>query len=282
MKSFQAHTDKIYRIKLLLNGYVATASADNKVQIWDPSNNWNSIITYGGHTSDVRALENIDMEKVASGSNDKTIKIWYISSGVADKIINVVDKVFSMQLLKNGSQMACSLTNEDIRIYDINTGSLLAILSGHSGDIQDLALISNDLLASASADNHIRIWNLTDNYTNYILGNHNSDVNGLKMIAVDILASSSSDSTIKLWNTTNGALIKTLSNHSNAIYWSIDFYSDCKTLVSGAEDNKISFWDIQTGRVLKEIHTGLSIYSLVVVNQTATSKINSNFYKLIF
>ena len=281
IRSFQAHSGKIYRMKLLLNGYVATASSDNKVKIWDPSNNWNSIITYGGHESDVRALESIDFEKVASGSNDLTFKIWNLGSAVTLKTINVTVKVFSMQLLKNGSQMAVGLTNEDIRIYDINTGSLIAILSGHKGDIQDFALIGNDLLASASADNHVRIWNLTDNYKNYSLGNHNSDVNGLKMIAVDILASSSSDSTIKLWNTTNGALIKTLSNHTDKIYWSIDFYSDCKTLISGAEDNKINFWDIQTSRVLKEIKTDKSIYSLVVVNQTLMSKYLTSINKLL-
>ena len=89
IKSFQAHTSSIIRIKQspFNNSYVATCSDDKTVKIWKNSN-WNLIQTYTKHTQYVVGLEWINKETIASGSNDKTIHIWSISTGQTQRIIN--------------------------------------------------------------------------------------------------------------------------------------------------------------------------------------------------
>lgn len=68
MKSFYAHSSYINRIKQLKNGFVATASDDKTVKIWDVSNfNWTLIRKYASHTHYVKGLEYINSDTVASG-----------------------------------------------------------------------------------------------------------------------------------------------------------------------------------------------------------------------
>ena len=70
-------------------GYVASASQDKTVIIWDTLT-WTSIQRYTNHTNAVYSLDQIDNDTMASGSKDKTIRIWRISTGQTLKIINVM------------------------------------------------------------------------------------------------------------------------------------------------------------------------------------------------
>jgi WD40 repeat protein len=287
LNSFQAHTDAINRIKQspFLNNtdYVSTCSYDRTVKIWYLSNpyNWSLIRNYTDHTQAVLGLEWINEDTIASGGYDYTIKIWSIKTAETKLTIYAGDVVYSLKLLTNGFYLASGLGSGKINIYDIiNNGSLISILVGHTVDVKDLILLSNDLLASSSSDYTIRIWNLTTNSPKFILQGHSLNVNGLKLVSYDILASGSSDYSIKLWNITNGKLIRTLTGHSYYILNSVDFLSNSQILVSGSYwDQTIKIWNITTGQCLNTLNTGLNIYSLSVLNSIGrTSKYRFFFY----
>jgi WD40 repeat protein len=78
VNSFQAHSDEIIKIKQspFNTNYVATCSEDRKVKIWNvaSSSNWTLITTYSQHSDDVRALEWLDSDTLASA--DQKIKLW--------------------------------------------------------------------------------------------------------------------------------------------------------------------------------------------------------------
>ena len=265
LNSFKAHDDQIVRILQLPNGYVATASNDKRVKIWDPSNNsnWILIRNYTGHQNAVFAVDYISADTIASGSSDGTIRIWYISTGVLVKqiIVGYVD-VLSLQLLSNSFHLAAGLSNKSLTIYNINDSSIVSTLQGHTESLRDLKLIGNNLLASSSNDQTIRIWDLKTNTPKFVLTGHTGIAYGLKLISCDLLASGSSDSTIKLWNITNGILIRTLANHTSYIYNSVDLLSDGVTLVSGSWDKTVKLWNILTGELLNTLSTDMQISSL--------------------
>ncbi len=275
VNSFKAHTNNIYRIKQspYANGYVATVAADAKVKIWNITNinNWTLIKTYSGHTHGVFGLEFLNEDTIASGSNDDTIKIWAICSGVTYRTINACSDVNALQLLSNGYYLAAGLWSSSINIYNVITGDLIASLAGHKSTVYDLVLINSNLLASSSNDQTVRIWNLTSYTQKFNLTGHSSNVRGLKVASFDILLSGSSDHTIKMWNITSGSLIRTLKNHTASILCSLDLYSS-DTFLSGSQDYAIKLWHVKTGKLLNTVYTNLSIYSLAVVNPTITSK----------
>ena len=270
MNSFQAHSDRIMRIKQLPNGYVATCSWDKTAKIWNvtTTNSWDLIQTYT-HTSYVYAIEYISTDTMASAGYDRTIEIWSISTGQTLMTIYTGDLVISLKLLSNGFYLAAGIYNQ-INIYNINNnGSLVSTLTRHTSGVEDLALINSNLLASSSDDYTVRIWDLTTNTTRFNLTGHTNAVRGLKLVSSDTLASGSDDYTVNLWNTTSGTLIRTLTNHTDAINFGVDMLISNQILVSGSFDQTIKTWNISTGEVLNTIDTGTLIIYLAVLNPLA-------------
>ncbi len=276
IKSFTAHSDWINRIKQspFNNGqYVATCSDDSQVKIWDCASSWTLVRNYTNHTSWVWGLEWITADTIVSGSEDQTIKIWSINTGQTQRTINAGGWVASLILLTNQIHLAAGLGNGNINIYNINDGSLVVSLQGHSGVIYDITVIGSYLLSSSS-NPEIKIWNLTTYTNKYNLTGHSGGIRSLKRISSTLLASGSYDRTIKLWDITSGTLIRTLTNHTDDIRCSIDVMNDgSQTLVSGSADQTIKLWDMSSGQVLNTIQTGLYINALAVIksNQTPTS-----------
>ena len=288
VNSFRAHTSIIYRIKQSLfnnnNDLVATCSGDKTVKIWNISNisNWTLLRTYKDHNTTVYSLEWINADTIASGSYDQTIRIWSISTGQTNIIINASSIVFSLKLLNNGFYLASALSNGKIKINNVNdNGNLISTLDGHTSNVRDLSLISDDLLASSSGypDQTIRIWNLTTNSAKFNLTGHANSVYGLRLMSSDILASGSADNSTKLWNITSGSLIRTLKNHTNYIYWSVDLINNYdnsqSVLVSGSMDQTIKIWNYATGDLLNTVKTTVQIQTLTVLNPSIVETVSS-------
>jgi WD40 repeat protein len=275
VNSFRAHSSQINRIKQspfntnTNTNYVATCSNDTKVKIWNVSSSfdWTLITTYSQHSSQVLALEWLDNNTLASGSYDRTIKLWSPTTGQTKRTIQTnAPYVWSLTILNTNIHLAAGLSYGDINIYNINDGNLVSSLKGHTDAVADLAQLSDELLASSSGDGTVRIWNLTTNTCKFILTGHTNGVVVLKQITPRILASGSHDSTIKLWDITSGQLIRTLTGHTSSILWSVDSFNNGQTLVSGSWDQTIKLWNWSTGECLNTIQTpGSYIRSLAVI-----------------
>jgi WD40 repeat protein len=279
IKSFTAHSsNKINRIKQspFNKDLVATCSYDNSVKIWNATtttNNWNLRRTYTGHGNPVYGLEWIDQDTIASGSINKDIQIWSISTGTTARTISTVLEVYCLKLLSNGVHLVSGLGN-NIKIYNKNDGSAISTLTGHSALIRDLAFVNNgNLLASSSEDSSVFIWDLTTNTRKWDLSGHSSPVYGLKMISNEILASGSDDTSIKLWNITNGKVIRTMMS-SGKKYWSVDLLNDGVTLVSGSDGGLVELRNVNNGSLLRSINTGMTIRTLATLNITAAPTSN--------
>jgi WD40 repeat protein len=270
VNSFQAHSDRIYRIKQspFNTNYVATCSWDATVKIWNVSSsfNWTLITTYSQHSYGPYGLEWLDNDTLASGSTDKTIKLWSPTTGQTKLTIQTNQSVNSLTMLNTNIHLAAGLSYGDINIYNINDGNLVSSLKGHTSQVNDLVQLSNELLSSSSNDTTVRIWNLTTNTCKFILTGHTSGVYGLKQITSSILASGSLDATIKLWDITSGQLIRTLTGHTDGIWFSVDLLNT-QTLVSGSYYETIKLWNWSTGECFSTTQTPDSyITSLAVIN----------------
>jgi WD40 repeat protein len=271
-RSFQAHTSQITRLiqSPFSSGYAATCSFDYTVKIWNPFSNWTLVRTLSGHSSSIEGLEWINDDTIATGSSDSTLRIWTISSGTTIRTIQPGNGVSSLRLLSNGLFLAAGLyTSGNINIYNVNTGSQIATLRGHTATVWNFLLINNDIMVSAGGtpDNTIRIWNLTSYTQKFVFSGHGDAVTGLKLLSSNSFASSSNDRTIKIWNYVSGYSIRTLTGHGGWVMWAIDLMSDGQTLMSGANDYSIKMWNWQTGACLQTINAGLNIRALSLIKR---------------
>jgi WD40 repeat protein len=263
----------VSRIKILPNGQVFTSYSDSSIRIWNIANplSWSLVRTYTGHSGPTYGIVFIRADTLATGSLDKTIKIWRISTGFTNRIITPGTIVYSVALLTDGVTLASACSNK-INFYNVNTGSFLRTITASPSTITELLVISSTLLASAGFDYRIRIWNLTltTNIAVRTMTGHTNNVYELKRISADMIASASFDTTIRLWNITNGNLIRNLTGHTNSLQYSIDYLS-CSILASGSVGTEgIILWNIFSGQSLTISTSGLQIQSLAVNGATSS------------
>jgi WD40 repeat protein len=228
--------------------------------------------TYTGHSGLVYGIDYVNADTVVTGSQDRTIKIWRISTGATSLTISPEKYVNGVAVLSDGISLAANCLYY-ILFFNINTGAFISASSSQSSssDLIDLIVLSSTLFASSGTDKTVRIWSQINKQTQFTLSGHNATVFGIRLVASDILASASIDKTIKLWNITSGTLIRTLTGHTGSLMFSVDYY-DCSIIASGSTGTEgIKLWNIFSGESLSISSGGLLIGALAVYN-AASSK----------
>ena len=245
--------------------------------------------TLKGHSNWVDSVAySPDGQTVASGSNDKTIKLWNVNTGNLlqtfeghSKWVNSVAYSPDGQTLASGSNdnsvgevLASGSFDDTIKLWNVKTGKLLQTLEGNSHSVNSVAyspdgqtlasggsisyqelirLKYSPDLASGSYDQSIKLWDVK---TGKLLQTLKDDSGSVKSVAYSpdgqTLASGSRDNTIKLWDVKTGKLLQTLEGHSSSVK-SVAYSPDGQTLASGSWDNTIKLWNVKTGNLLQTL-----------------------------
>ncbi|KAH7202846.1 WD40-repeat-containing domain protein, partial [Fusarium oxysporum] len=119
------------------------------------------LLTLEGHNSHVSSVVfSHDSKKVASGSDDKTIRIWDAETGECkQELKGHSDWVSSVVFSHDSKKVASAAYDKTIRIWDAETGECKQELKGHNSYVSSV-VFSHDSkkVASAAYDKTIRIW----------------------------------------------------------------------------------------------------------------------------
>ncbi|CEP18911.1 hypothetical protein [Parasitella parasitica] len=173
--------------------------------------------------------------------------------------------------------------DHSINVYDIKTGNLKRVLSGHDGGVWALQYVGNTLV-TGSIDRTIRVWDIEKGICRFILRGHSSTVRCLKIVmpskivnpdgsitmepSEPIIVSGSRDMTIRVWRLpdlekepqqplstcleddviSQRFLKYKLVEHEHSVR---DLAVYGNILVSGSYDNNVIVWNIETG---KKVH----------------------------
>ncbi|PHH49856.1 Vegetative incompatibility protein HET-E-1 [Ceratocystis fimbriata CBS 114723] len=127
--------------------------------------NWDVCLrTLEGHGSFVNSVVfSNDGQRLASGSYDKTVKIWDATSGACLQTLEGHHKsVKSVVFSNDGQRLASGSSDKTVKIWDATSGACLQTLKGHGGYVYSV-VFSNDgqRLASESWDKTVKIWDVT-------------------------------------------------------------------------------------------------------------------------
>ena len=196
-----------------------------------------------------------DGNTLASGSDDRTIKLWDARSGELLRTLEGhTSFVESVAFAPDGNTLASGSWDKTIKIWDARSGALLRTLEGHRNWVSSVAFAPDGkTLASGSWGYTTKLWDARSGALLRTLEGHTSGVSSVAF-APDgkTLASGSWDKTIKLWDARSGELVRTLEGHANDVR-SVAFAPDGSTLASGSEDNTIKLWDARSGELLRTL-----------------------------
>jgi WD40 repeat protein len=219
-----------------------------------PGNLFKNITKYqegllNGHTGCVLSITLLQDNKIATGSDDNSIKIWdLLTRDCIKTFIGHFESVNCIAFLGN-NKIASGSEDDTIKIWDIITGICLQTLTGHSSSIFHIIFLSNNMIASASLDKSIKIWDINTGDCLRTMIGHSSQVLCLVLINDYKIASAGFDGSIKIWDINTGDCLRTMEGHSSQVLC-LALINDCK-IASGSEDLSIKIFDINTGNCLK-------------------------------
>jgi WD40 repeat protein len=107
----------------------------------------------------IKCLCTISYDRIASGSNDKTIQIWDIGIHgykCSKTLKGHTSNVNSLLLLSN-NRLASSSSDWSIKIWCLNDLDLILTINGHTYAVNCLGIL-NDLIVSGSSDWSLKVW----------------------------------------------------------------------------------------------------------------------------
>lgn len=275
------HNDSVNQIVLSLDGHkIASCSDDTTIILHDINRGTSKNDVLKGHSDWVSCIAfNNETTLLASGSDDRSVLIWQLSSlEVLARINGHSDTIRCVVFNYEGSRVLTGSADELIKIWDPYKGRQIGkALDFHIGSVNSMAFqIDGTRLVSGGSDMVLKVYdNILRSMNEFaidtaapkfggmskdelvktslstcryrILHGHKSSVNGVSINHDGTLvATCGNDMLIILWDMTTGKPLKTLEGHTDWIS-ELQFSRDGLLLLSCGDDASLRVWDVKTG-----------------------------------
>jgi WD40 repeat protein len=160
------------------------------VRMWDVKTRVGTPLE--GHESWVNSVAiSPDGTKIASGSYDKTIRLWSVKSQAPiGKPIQGRSDVTSVAFSHNGAFIVSGFDDGIIQLWNVETGAKFGDpLRDHTDRVTSVACSPNSIhIASGSLDRSVRLWNMGDILVRDAMGRAHGDSHKSKAYTVDDMA----------------------------------------------------------------------------------------------
>jgi WD40 repeat protein/tRNA A-37 threonylcarbamoyl transferase component Bud32 len=228
---------------------IASANADNTVTGWFTSSGTHAF-TLRGHKCGVTAVAcSSDGACLASGSLDRTVKLWDIRRRDDDLTLRASEGYTSVAFSPDGAYLASAPRDNALLIWDLSTGKVAARLR-HLPEIVNGLAFSRDGVhpACAGDDGKVRIREMPQGLQTHSLQGHSGSVHSVAFHPNGArLASAGEDGTIRLWEFPSGLEKLRLCGHDGAVH-AVAFSPDGGRLASAGKDGVVRVWDAGTGQ----------------------------------
>lgn len=159
---------------------ICTGGEDGKLKLWNATSGFCYVTMEKSHTAPVTAVAFAKSSVVVSASLDGTVRAHDLHRYKTFKTLTTPTPVQFLSLAVDASgEIVCAGSADPFQVYvwNLQTGKLLDVLTGHEGPIVDLSFqASGGLLASASWDGTIKLWDVFKTNTPSESLQHSTDV----------------------------------------------------------------------------------------------------------
>lgn len=214
-----------------------------------------------GHTLSVNTIAlSPDGSTLASGSDDKTIRLW---NGVTGQPIATLSghtqAIKSLAFSPDGTLLVSASQDKTLRLWHVQQQKCLQTCVAHSQSVTCVAYHPQEhWLASVSWDKTLKLWesSLDREPLLCLLTGHLLQLTAGVFSPVNfrLIATASYDRTVRLWQIDrtetgfSGKLLHILADHVGAVF-TVAFSPDGKLVATGGDDRTIKLWDVDTGRL---------------------------------
>ncbi|KAK9505611.1 hypothetical protein O3M35_009622 [Rhynocoris fuscipes] len=256
ISSMTGHSGAIMDLHFSTDGNtIFTCSTDNTVAMWDVIAG-QRIKKLKGHTGFVNACHPTrrGTQLIVSGSDDCSIKVWDPrKKGKATTLVNPY-QVLTVSFNDTAEQVFSSGIDNDIKIWDLRTNSVINKLRGHTDSVTGMALSSDgSYLLTNSMDNSLRIWDVRpyapqERCVKILSGHqHNFEKNLLRCSWSpdgSKVSAGSGDRFVYMWDTTTRRILYKLPGHNGSVN-DVQFHPTEPIIASASSDKTIFLGEIE-------------------------------------
>ncbi|KYC40002.1 hypothetical protein WA1_29020 [Scytonema hofmannii PCC 7110] len=197
---------------------------------------------------------------IASGSRDKTVKLWRMDGGLINTWNAHNGWVNSVTFSPDGKFLVSGGEDNVVKLWNVADAKLMRTFTGHTERITRVKFSPDGkIIASASGDKSINLWKLDGKLWQTLGGKkgHTQQVNSISFSPDgQLVVSAAADGTIKFWSL-DGTLLAAIKGHDEQVR-DVNVSPDGKILASASDDKTIRFWNLTNSSRAQED----SIYSV--------------------
>ncbi|KAI4117642.1 MAG: hypothetical protein LQ345_002180 [Seirophora villosa] len=226
--------------------------------------------TLTGHLAGISTLAwSPDGRTLASGSDDKSIRLWDVVTGKAYPVplLGHHNYIYSIAFSPKGNMLVSGSYDEAVFLWDVRAARVMRSLPAHADPVGGVDFIRDGtLIVSCAGDGLIRVWDTaTGQCLRTLVHEDNAPVSSVRFSPNGrFVLAWTLDSCVRLWNYVEGRCVKTYQGHRNVRFslgGAFGVYGDedgqvgmgekKAFAVSGSETGEILWWDVQSKGVLQ-------------------------------
>jgi cytochrome c len=240
------HADAVNAIVLFRDGRAVTAGADGRIAIWTPGNTQPDAVLEG-HTAPIVALAlSPDGATLASASWDHTVRLWPLAAGGVPRVLDGhAQNVNGVAFAPDGRTLVSVSYDQSLRIWPLS-GPPAPTVVAMPAPLNAVAVGGDGEIATGGADGKVYFLTAAGVATGEVAAGPRPVIS----IAISpdgaLVAAASIGGSVAVIDRKTRSLARTLVGPGLPV-WSVAFFPDSRTLLTGGADNIIRRWNVATG-----------------------------------
>ncbi|KAG8793872.1 hypothetical protein FRC12_001256 [Ceratobasidium sp. 428] len=188
---------------------------------------------------------------IASGSHDKTVQVWDMTTGAAviEPLRGHTESLRSVMFSSDGRLIMSGSDDKTVRLWDARTGRSAGAPIGVGAPVYSVAASPDDnKIVIGCSGGAMKTYDVAAGDMLFEHTGHTSDINSVAFSPDGRrIASASYDNTVRIWEASTGSSTgDPLKGHTRSVR-SVAFSNDGGYIASGSYDKAIYIWDAATG-----------------------------------
>jgi cytochrome c len=249
------HDDAVNAVAWLKDGRIATAGADGHIALWKPGEPQPDRVLDGHRGPVVGLALSPDGATLASASWDHTVRLWPLAGGEPRVLEGHAQNVNGVAFTPDGKAVVSAGYDATLRIWPLSGGS--DIVRNLPTPLNTVAVAADGEIVAAGADG--KIYFLSPK------GDVLADAQAAPTPIIDItvspdgklIAAAGIRGSVSMIDRMERTLARTLVGPGLPV-WSVTFFPDSRTLMTGGADRMIRRWNAVTGEPFDSVAVGAS------------------------